>query len=1412
MRIIRINDNSYSGTFTVGGTCQDPNNPHTLLAAIDFEGNGDSKILKSIDSAHTWTEKYTIAANLRRIEMSPLNPSSIIASGNKVCLSTNGGENWTDITDSLVDKDHYILSRAAATFHPTILNRILVVLKKVEIDNPDNGSVEYYISNDNGSSFSLLNIVQTPDYYLIDENKMEIECSKLNSNIFYTGGLNVYKNTINGSSLTINYISNDNDIHVDVRCMKTSVFSNTLGTYERLVVGNDGGVAKYPPSGWVDLTGSGLNITQYYGIGISKGARWIQGGTQDGNVDSYKNGHWSKTINFGDAAECVINHRNNDTAYIVTFCTNPYFSRTTDGGETWYSSEFGVERRNDAPLEISNQNPKNLLFGGDEAWITTDAGETFQPISNFSQYNTTKLKVLRFAPSDNKIIYAACGFPTWNHSDERRLFRGVGNGNNNFSWVDITPENIVSYAGIFDLAVDPINPNIIYITLDRNWQDHKVFQGTIVENNGIITVNWINISQGLENLPVNCIELYPGNNLEEMFVGTDDGVYYRNNTLSQWMPFSNGMPVISVSDLEIDYDNNELIASTFGRGIYKTSLCELSTSNETIYIKENEVWKGLYRIPGDIVVSENAVLTINGVVKMKKGQKIKVEIGGQLIIDGGILTNNCRNEFWEGIEVEGTKDKPENLLYQGMVYVKNKGTIQNAKVGLHSINTNSYPSTGGGIIIANNATFRNNIVALQLEKYYSNSIANFVLCQFITDPDFFDGYDFKYFARLNEVGAVKFLGCSFVNTTTATNPINTGIGIYSNWSHFVVDQYCIKSDETKCIEYQKCKFDNLVYGIYNWGTLGGKTFSVRNSEFYLNDCGLFASSTYNAIVKGNIFTVSVLGDRRSGIYLDYCSGYVIEDNSFKYMFGESPVSAIRGIIINNSGEQDNYIYRNTFNLLEYGICAQDMNRNKDGSCGLHIKCNNFNNTKYDISITRSQPLAGYGIATAQGSTGDCLKPAGNLFSNLPTSTGYYGILNNCERIEYTHHSPTFESRVKPSNYTNSTVTLYPTGLEYSPACCPEHILGGGGSIDQDVIDQKTMADSIQSELSLLIDDGNTNDKLFIVNTALEEENFEIHTDLLNTSPFVSDTVIQTVIYKEDVFNNAMVRDIMVANPKSAKSETVLDILDNRIEPMPEYMRDEIMEGLDTLSMRELLEIKMQIGNSNYTYGFNRLLAESFNDSLNIDNLNNLLELDNTFTSKIKKAWLKFEMGDTLQAINKLDSINLTNQLSTAQILELNELRAYMVWLTEVDGIDSTNLVSLNYFMASPSAYVSASARGLLISNNLLQYSEPYLVPDFTKKSEVIKVGKNHLNLSTHVKIYPNPSKNYITIEYNLNGKNSNTTILIVDQSGKLVNTMALSKEQDQMLFSTKNLKPGNYFVRLIADGKLCATSRFTIIK
>ncbi|MCB0314332.1 MAG: hypothetical protein KDH84_13905, partial [Calditrichaeota bacterium] len=60
--------------------------------------------------------------------------------------------------------------------------------------------------------------------------------------------------------------------------------------------------------------------------------------------------------------------------------------------------------------------------------------------------------------------------------------------------------------------------------------------------------------------------------IDALYVGTDVGIYYRNNTMSEWMPFITNLPNVIVQELEIHYGSDRLRAATYGRGIWESPL------------------------------------------------------------------------------------------------------------------------------------------------------------------------------------------------------------------------------------------------------------------------------------------------------------------------------------------------------------------------------------------------------------------------------------------------------------------------------------------------------------------------------------------------------------------------------------------------------------------------------------------------------------------------------------------------------------------------------------------------------------------------------------------------------------------------------------------------------------------------
>lgn len=1454
--------------YRIGGMVQYKNNPNIILALVIFEYDKESKIMRTDNGGVSWQEVYKVTSpgnkQLFKIESHPLNPDFVLVSGSHILKSNNFGLEWEQIDNCLIDTTTHRFLRASTAMHPDDTTKILVLTATSGLSDTIAGYNRLFLSTDAGRSFDHVKWYSSADTAGYEDTsalntlgyyKMELEWSKAYPNRFFTGGFGFNQHTfIEPLRIKNDSLSTITNYHVDIRELKTYKQRLKDGSVVGWVFhGNDGGITKgmdVDVVHWNDISRNGLNITQYYGIGIpGNGSGLVIGGTQDGNYEYLHNLFHKKLKNIGDAGEVVFDHNNPNNVYMVTFMTNYYGRRSVDGGQTFPNDgvvyNFTItdpKRRNDAPLEISKNNPKRLYIGGLDVWRTVD-GFVTNPvkISNLVKNDQTHIaiKTIREAKSNSNVLYVARNNPHWNcdentpNCDRRRLFKTMNGLSDTTEWIDITPSTTcvpLGEAAISDLAVNPYNAHEFYISMTRGIPGKQVYKGS-----GTSTISWESISSGLPALPVNCLLYRYGSTLNELFAGTDAGVYYRNDSLDSWVPFGNGMPLTVISDLEIDYATNELYASTFGRGIYKASLCFDPGQIDPIIISNNEIWDNRV-VTNDVIITTGAQLTILGTAELGPGRSIVVQKGGKLIVNGGKVTNACSGNPWKGITVQGTASETQNHTDQGFVHLFNGAIIENAYIGIHCVNSAipidgggtvedpNYLPTGGGIILAYDSKFINNQVAVQFEKYDKYSMSRFERCSFEQDNEVMTSAFLKYFIRLNQVKSINILGCTFVSDFvygTATNSKPT-YGIYSNNSSFMVDRKCMDTD---CNNFLNSSFEGLKYGIYALSKIGGMTFSVKHTSFTRNRRGIYASSANNFNISNNLFSINKMGplafsDTISGIYLDNCSGYIVEENELTNLETTAPPSFITyGVYINNSGESNNMVYKNYIFNCNYGITAQDKNRNTNGSTGLLIKCNQFTSVKIDINVVKTPSSAiSMGIATSQGSNGaNCESPAGNLFTNPTTTTGYYSIYNDCEFINYYHHNPASHSKVRPSRVTENTVTRYPTLWSYSINCCPPNSSGGGGSsiIDGETALYKIEAEATTETLSTLIDEGETTDKVLEVNLASPSEALEVRNSILQYSPFVSDTVLKSSINREELLNNAMLRDIMVANPHSAKSETLLQELDMRIEPMPEYMKDEILEGVFVLSAKELMEAKRDLDLQFYNYGFNRLLSASLTDTtpVPVDTIMALLAADGSARSRLQQAWVLLEAGDTTNAANRMASLPNEISLSGIDVTEHEEQMAFMQWLIQNPVIEEEATDALTDFIQSPSNAVSSAARSIMVAHNLLEYEESYLVPDLTKSAEVKKHKAQAFSKSNEfIRIYPNPGKDFITLEYSLLDTFNSYSYEVFDQAGKIVKNGSLGKSVDQTIIDTRDLTSGNYYITLISGSKNVASARFVISK
>ena len=501
-------------------------------------------------------------------------------------------------------------------------------------------------------------------------------------------------------------------------------------------------------------------------------------------------------------------------------------------------------------------------------------------------------------------------------------------------------------------------------------------------------------------------------------------------------------------------------------------------------ITSNVTWGSNKKVKGVVVVKAGGTLTINNnaVIQFIDSKAsnvptyIKVERGGRLILDqGATLTGmTACNTMWEGIYVEGANgtNHPSVATFisagytnanHGFVWVKGNATIENARCAIYAGKNEKPPfyQYGGGIVLCDNANFINNSKDIYFAPFNKTNISFIRNSRFKTTAPLLDIVEYPLnHIEMVQTKNIQIRGNAFENTTSNTNTSQRGNGINGSHAFFTANDNPNGFGSVGATGSAPNTFNKLYYGIYaTQYAVATSNIIADGNVFTNNDRGIYMGGTYFAETNRNNFIQSVGNDY--GLYYDAGTGYGIEENTFTGPGAALPKSPT-ALIINNSGTDNNWVYRNTFSGYKYATKTQGNNGNS--TSGLEYKCNTFSSNKYDIALLSAAGTTA-SMKKNQGACGGINTPANNLFTdpsfeNIGTQIVTSTDINTPNYHFYTFHrdfNPLFPPFAGPALYSNS-IDPAPSGDGDDFGClgtnyndddretlyCPTNFSSGGG--------------------------------------------------------------------------------------------------------------------------------------------------------------------------------------------------------------------------------------------------------------------------------------------------------------------------------------------------------------------------------
>jgi photosystem II stability/assembly factor-like uncharacterized protein len=578
-----------------------PDNSDVIWVAAQgplWSGGGQRGLYKSTDGGKTWEKKLggNQWTGVTDIEIDPRNPDRMYAAtwqrqrivpiymgggpGSGIHKSTDGGETWKEIRNGIPET----VGKIGMDISP---QKPDIVYAAIELDRTNGG---VFKSEDRGESWQKMSDAvgggTGPHYY------QELYASPHQFGTLYLMDVVTEISTDHGD--TFRSMDNDNK-HVDNHAL---AFKKDEPEY--LLMGSDGGLYESNNLGNDWSMVRNLPITQFHKIYVDDAEPFynVYGGTQDNgsqmgpsrtdNENGITNRDWKKTLG-ADGHDGATEPGNPNIFYgeYQQGVLHRVDKRTDDAVLIQPQSGAGEEYQRynwDAPVEISPHNPTKLLFASHKVWVSKNRGNSWTAISGdltkgdqeritfpimgkqrswenawdvnaMSDYNT--ITSLAESPKQEGLIYAGT---------DDGLFQVTSNGGE--SWREVVLgdiDGIPETAFVNDIKASLFDKNTVYLVLDNHkYGDMSPYILKSTDRGE----SWEIISEDLPDDHVVWRLVQDDVNKNLMFAATEFGVFFTNDGGDEWIKLDSGMPTIAIRDLVIQRQKDDLVAGSFGRGIF----------------------------------------------------------------------------------------------------------------------------------------------------------------------------------------------------------------------------------------------------------------------------------------------------------------------------------------------------------------------------------------------------------------------------------------------------------------------------------------------------------------------------------------------------------------------------------------------------------------------------------------------------------------------------------------------------------------------------------------------------------------------------------------------------------------------------------------------------------------------------
>jgi hypothetical protein len=198
-----------------------------------------------------------------------------------------------------------------------------------------------------------------------------------------------------------------------------------------------------------------------------------------------------------------------------------------------------------------------------------------------------------------------------------------------------------------------------------------------------------------------------------------------------------------------------------------------------------------------------------------------------------------------------------------------------------------------------------------------------------------------------------------------------------------------------------------------------------------------------------------------------------------------------------------------------------------------------------------------------------------------------------------------------------------------------------------------------------------------------------------------------------------------------------------------------------------------------------------------------------------------EAGNYENAKTIIEAIPVLYKLSESERLEHASSLDLLNWKITVLKDGSKSIARLNEVEKADLAKIAETGKGIAKykAENILNYfyDGKYIhlpeLPDETSGKRDLTTNTIEKDITSYLKVYPNPAKYLTTFEYQLPCISHEGILTVTDITGKIIYMNdKLTGEHNILNLDTKEWLSGNYLYKLACDGILIGEGKLSIIK